>query len=185
MDLAIYQGTMKFNAHAHFCTHSFSLSLPLSFSHTSTHTHNTHTIRTVPCTSTFPWHPFRQLVGWERGRGAADTATCLCAVCRYVPLIVPAVLRVDQNRIYTPYKTVYLVISLPKIPCIQRIYIYIHIHKYLYVYGIQRMYIGTYTQIPICIWFWPTLLVLYAETPLFLFQRGCMRNAMFVLKLYS
>ena len=39
--------------------------------------------------------------------------------------------RVGQNRIYTPYLTVYLVISLPKIPYIHRIYI----------------------------WFWPTLYV--------------------------
>ena len=31
--------------------------------------------------------------------------------------------RVGQNRIYTPYMTVYLVISLPKIPNIHRIYI--------------------------------------------------------------
>jgi hypothetical protein len=30
--------------------------------------------------------------------------------------------RFGQNRIYTPYMTVYLVISLPKIPCIHRIY---------------------------------------------------------------
>ena len=32
------------------------------------------------------------------------------------------VCRVGQNRIYTPYMTVYLVISLPKIPCILIIY---------------------------------------------------------------
>ena len=32
--------------------------------------------------------------------------------------------RVGQNRIHTPYMTVYLVISLPKIPYIHRIYIY-------------------------------------------------------------
>ena len=32
--------------------------------------------------------------------------------------------RVNQNRIYTPYMTVYLVISLPKIPYIHRISIY-------------------------------------------------------------
>jgi len=31
-------------------------------------------------------------------------------------------LKVGQNRIYTPYMTVYLVISLPKIPYIHRIY---------------------------------------------------------------
>ena len=30
--------------------------------------------------------------------------------------------RVDQNRIYTPYMTVYLMISLPKVPYIHRIY---------------------------------------------------------------
>jgi len=30
--------------------------------------------------------------------------------------------RVGQNRIYTPYLTVYLVISLPTIPYIHRIY---------------------------------------------------------------
>jgi len=30
--------------------------------------------------------------------------------------------RVGQNRIYTPYMTVYLVISLPKIPYVNRIY---------------------------------------------------------------
>jgi len=30
--------------------------------------------------------------------------------------------RVGQNRIYTPYMTVYIVISLPKIPYIHRIY---------------------------------------------------------------
>jgi len=30
--------------------------------------------------------------------------------------------RVVQNRIYTPYMTVYLVISLPKLPYVHRIY---------------------------------------------------------------
>jgi hypothetical protein len=34
----------------------------------------------------------------------------ICKVCK-----------VGQNRIYTPYMTVYLVVSLPKIPCIHRI----------------------------------------------------------------
>jgi hypothetical protein len=41
------------------------------------------------------------------------------------------VYKVGQSRIYTPYMTVYLVISLPKIPYIHRIYI----------------------------WFWPTLFI--------------------------
>jgi len=30
--------------------------------------------------------------------------------------------RVGQNRIYTPYMAVYLVISLPKVPYMHRIY---------------------------------------------------------------
>jgi len=33
-----------------------------------------------------------------------------------------AITRVGQNRIYTPYMTVYLVVSLPKIPYIHRIH---------------------------------------------------------------
>jgi hypothetical protein len=44
--------------------------------------------------------------------------------------------RVGQNRIYTPYMTVCMVISLPKIPYIYRAY-----HK------------------PINVWFWPTLII--------------------------
>ena len=40
--------------------------------------------------------------------------------------------KVGQNCIYTPYMTVYLVISLPKIPCICNVYL----------------------------WFWPTLVML-------------------------
>jgi len=46
------------------------------------------------------------------------------------------ILRVGQNRIYTPYMTVYLMISLPKLPYIHRIYI----------------------------WFWPTLHILVGLT---------------------
>jgi hypothetical protein len=39
--------------------------------------------------------------------------------------------RVGQNCIYTPYMTVYMVNSLPKIPYTHRIYIYIY---YIYIY---------------------------------------------------
>jgi len=39
---------------------------------------------------------------------------CRCGEC-----VTP---RVGQNRIYTPYMAVYLVISLPKIPYINRIF---------------------------------------------------------------
>jgi hypothetical protein len=53
-----------------------------------------------------------------RGGNLARLGACWLAMCR-----------VGQNRTCTPYMTVYLVISLPKIPYIHRIYI----------------------------WFWPTL----------------------------
>jgi hypothetical protein len=41
-----------------------------------------------------------------------------------VPLTpaINGITRVGQNRIYTPYMTIYLMISLPKIPYIHRIY---------------------------------------------------------------
>jgi len=41
------------------------------------------------------------------------------------------VCRVGQNRIYTPYMTVYLVLSLPKIPYINRIYMVLANSTYL------------------------------------------------------
>jgi len=41
--------------------------------------------------------------------------------------------RVGQNRIYTPYMTVYLVISLPKIPYIHRIYMVLANPTYMYI----------------------------------------------------
>jgi hypothetical protein len=55
-------------------------------------------------------------------------------------LLILHIRRVGQNRIYTPYMTVYLIESLPKIPYIHRIYMamanptytvyaYAHIHR--------------------------------------------------------
>jgi len=63
-----------------------------------------------------------------------------CACVSY-PLSV--ISRVGQNRIYTPYMTVYLVISLPKIP-----------------YSIHH------------IWFWPTLVMSYEHVDSFLPEHG-------------
>jgi len=71
---------------------------------------------------------------------------CLCVECNSSC----RVFRVGQNCTFTPYMTVYLVISLPKIPYIHRIYIYI-----LYI------------------WFWPTLQVLHRMA----LELGCMRWA--------
>jgi len=68
---------------------------------------------------------------------SAWASTCACVLCthhaklhvahsRYCKRAYAeqAILRVGQNRIYTPYMTLYLVISLTKIPYIHRMYIY-------------------------------------------------------------
>jgi len=60
----------------------------------------------------------------------------LYGLTRYVCVCVWDMLRVGQNRIYTPYMTIHLVKSLPIIPYIHRIYI----------------------------WFWPTLDMLHVCT---------------------
>jgi len=61
--------------------------------------------------------------------------------------------RVGQNRIYAPYMAVYLVISLPKTPYINRIYVHgifdREMTKYTVIYGV-------YIQ------FWLTLHIRYA-----------------------
>jgi len=59
---------------------------------------------------------------------------------------------VGQNHTYTPYMAVYLVISLPKIRCLNRIYIYI------YIYGsgqpfscaLSRLVVYTVLSSPCC-----------------------------------
>jgi hypothetical protein len=43
--------------------------------------------------------------------------------------------RVGQNRIYAPYLTVYMVISLPKIPYIHHIYMVLANPTYMTMYG--------------------------------------------------
>ena len=71
--------------------------------------------------------------------------------------------RVSQNRIYAPYMTVYLVISLPKIPYIHRIYIVLANPSQVSMVGLARttIYIPNiirtiYTR---CVYIrsWPTL----------------------------
>jgi len=54
--------------------------------------------------------------------------------------------RVGQNRICTPYMTVYLVISLPKIPYIHRIYMVLANPMYvvnLSVRGCSKLAVNT------------------------------------------
>jgi len=69
----------------------------------------------------------------------------LCTYCvgaKYVVANEAAshVCRVGQNRIYTPYMTVYIVICLPKIPYIHR-NIYIYINRNIYIYTEKYIYI--------------------------------------------
>ena len=56
------------------------------------------------------------------GLGRVMPCTQIEKILHVVSLHRLGISRVGQNRIYTPYVTVYLVISLPKIPCIHRIY---------------------------------------------------------------
>ena len=66
---------------------------------------------------------YRANVQWERPCVFSE-AMWTGTACPTVAQDACSVIRVGQNRIYTPYMTVYLVISLPKIPYIHRIYIY-------------------------------------------------------------
>jgi hypothetical protein len=54
--------------------------------------------------------------------GCMCSASITCAVLVLSCRSLKNMIRVGQDRIYTPYMTVYLVISLPKIPWIHRIY---------------------------------------------------------------
>ena len=59
---------------------------------------------------------------------------------------VPVMYRVGQNCIYTPYMTVYLFISLPKIPYIHRIYMVLANPNYVWcIYGVLGREITKYT----------------------------------------
>ena len=54
--------------------------------------------------------------------GCMCSASITCAVLVLSCRSLKNMIRVGQDRIYTPYMTLYLVISLPKIPWIHRIY---------------------------------------------------------------
>ena len=58
--------------------------------------------------------------------------------------------RVGQNCIYTPYMTVYLVISLPKIPYIHRIYMVLANPTYMvYTWSVQERNLESYSLITV------------------------------------
>jgi len=66
----------------------------------------------------------------------------------------PHIGKVGQNRIYTPYMTEYLVISQPKIPYKHRIYMVLANPTYRYVVLANPAYDSGHKE-----WFWPTLLM--------------------------
>jgi len=61
-------------------------------------------------------------------RAYESVRVCSCVCCECACLCM---CRVGQNRIYTPYMTIYLVISLPKLPYIHRIYMVLANPKYV------------------------------------------------------
>jgi hypothetical protein len=101
----------------------------------------------------YPFQPFA--LHWMTSAGTRPSR----ASCRRTPSWRTHVCaykhRVGQNRIYTPYMTVYLVILLPKIPYIHRIYMVLAnpiyarcIHRILsrrkleYTFGHTRAHVG-------------------------------------------
>jgi hypothetical protein len=65
--------------------------------------------------------------------------------------------RVGPNRVYTPYMTVYLVISLPKISYIYRIHTVLA--NLIYTVCIQYFWQGNHHIYGVYIRFWPTLYI--------------------------
>ena len=75
----------------------------------------------------------------------------------HIPCIpIYSISRIGQNRIYTPYMTVYLMISLPKIPYIHRIYMVLANPKYFWqgnypIYShVRCIYVYTVLANPTC-----------------------------------
>jgi hypothetical protein len=50
--------------------------------------------------------------------------------------------RIGQNRIYAPYMTVYLVISLPNIPYTHRIYMVLANPTYIYIHSVYTVFLA-------------------------------------------
>ena len=74
------------------------------------------------------------VVGYEGHVVMFRSTACLQRSVRRVGQnrLARTICRVGQNRIYTPYMTVYLVISLPKIPYIHRIYMVLANSNHMY-----------------------------------------------------
>ena len=100
------------------------------------------------------WYPF--CLGGSTGRGVHPTKwTC-------PPKINPTswcIFRVGQNRIYTPYVIICIVIS--KIPCIHRIYLQIHGsgQSYVCIIRLQEFTLHKVMYTVACERFWPTQII--------------------------
>jgi hypothetical protein len=76
---------------------------------------------------------WRSLVTDHRFRGSQERRVWCSRKHTYTCMVSQnSIHRVGQNRLYTPYMTVYLMISLPKIPYIHRIYKVLANPKYTY-----------------------------------------------------
>ena len=122
-----------FHTHTHTYTFVDVVIAPLLcvFTHTYTHIHSSRDVVIAPLLSVFTHtythrHAHIQINTHIHTHTCAHTDTpsyaavlirdCVCS-CSALKIT-----RVGQNRIYTPCMTVYLVISLPKIPYLSRIY---------------------------------------------------------------
>ena len=116
-------------------THTHDTHTPHTHTHTHTRTRTrTHTTPTIPDIRSPPAAPLQpQTAAASTSRislwPCATTCTCLghrfslwWGVFTWWECLRGFICRVGQNRICTPYMTVYLVIFLPKIPYIHRIY---------------------------------------------------------------
>jgi len=98
------------NAHTH--THTHTHARTHTYRHTHIHTTHTHTHRWGPMTFVKLTH--------QAMRQAVARMLQNCEVGTDVKKFIS--IRVGQNRIYAPYMTVYMVISVPKIPYMHYIY---------------------------------------------------------------
>ena len=69
----------------------------------------------------------------------------MCKPCLYRPSLM-AISRVGQTRISAPYMTVYLVISLPKIPYMHHIYMVLANPRYAWMWYCILVYLEAWSS---------------------------------------
>ena len=74
----------------------------------------------------------KSMYGWWLHNMHGRATILPAAISLYCFVVIKLLSRIGQNRIYTPYMTVYLVIFLPKLPYIHRIYMVLANPNYKY-----------------------------------------------------